>query len=271
MSENQLTFLKLGGSLITDKRIPLTARPVILQRIAEEISAAIHDNPGRSLLIGHGSGSFGHAVAEKYHTAKGVHTQQGWRGFADVWQAARQLNELVIRALSDANLPVISFPPSAGVIAENRKVDHWDSEPLQHALKQNLIPLVQGDVIFDRRLGGTIFSTEIIFQYLAKRLRPHRILLAGLDEGVWVDPRDKTNIISTITPENVQNILPLVDGAETVDVTGGMRAKVQTMLSLIETIPDLHINIFSGAQPGAIYDALSGAAPGTLITRSDMS
>ncbi len=270
-AENQLTFLKLGGSLITDKHTPLTARPTILARIANEIAAARHDNPGLLLLIGHGSGSFGHAVAEKYHTANGVHTQQGWWGFADVWQAARQLNELVIRALIAADLPVISFPPSAGVIAENRQVDHWDSEPLQHALKHNLIPLVQGDVIFDRRLGGTIFSTEIIFQYLAKRLRPHRILLAGLDEGVWVDAKDKTEIVSKITPENVQNVLPLLDGAETVDVTGGMRAKVQTMLTLVEEIPSLNINIFSGAQPGAIYNALSGAVPGTRITRSDIS
>ncbi len=63
-----LTFLKLGGSLITDKDSPHTARPEILRRLADEIVAARQSNPAMQLLIGHGSGSFGHMPAKKYGT-----------------------------------------------------------------------------------------------------------------------------------------------------------------------------------------------------------
>ena len=63
-----LVFLKLGGSLITDKNKPNTAQALVLARIAGEISATLKNNKGIKLLIGHGSGSFGHVAGEKYGT-----------------------------------------------------------------------------------------------------------------------------------------------------------------------------------------------------------
>jgi len=53
-----LIFLKLGGSLITNKDLPNTARQLVLNRIAGEISNALQHNKQIKLLIGHGSGSF---------------------------------------------------------------------------------------------------------------------------------------------------------------------------------------------------------------------
>ena len=52
-------FLKLGGSLITDKDKPYTARTQVIADIAKEIVAARKTDPDMELLIGHGSGSFG--------------------------------------------------------------------------------------------------------------------------------------------------------------------------------------------------------------------
>ena len=72
-----LTFLKLGGSLITDKDSPHTARPEILRRLAEEIAAARQHNPAMQLIIGHGSGSFGHMPAKKIrHTGRRAHPRR---------------------------------------------------------------------------------------------------------------------------------------------------------------------------------------------------
>ena len=50
-----------------------------------------------------------------------------------------------------------------------------------------------------------------------------------------------------------------------VDVTGGMRQKVETMAALVETNPELTVSIFSGRQPGTLAKALAGSAPGTTI------
>lgn len=72
-----LTFVKLGGSLITDKRGEQAYRAEVMARTAAEIAQAYATE--RPLLIGHGSGSFGHVAAQKYGTAQGVRTPEEWR------------------------------------------------------------------------------------------------------------------------------------------------------------------------------------------------
>jgi isopentenyl phosphate kinase len=257
--------LKLGGSLITDKNQPLTVCPEIIHRIAKEIKDTLKENPDLQLLVGHGSGSFGHAVADEYQTQDGGWNYNYWQGFSKVWRAARALNQHVIEIFYQEGLPLIAFPPSAAVIAKNKEFSSWDIRPLKFALSQGLIPLVQGDVIFDAEIGGTIFSTEKSFQYLSEKLHPIRILLAGLDKGVYKNAINKNDIFSKITPENFNQISSTLSGSAAVDVTGGMIAKVRLMLALVERQPSLQIQIFSGFIPGNIKRALNGENLGTLI------
>jgi len=266
MPLEHLVFLKLGGSLITDKTKPLTPRLELIKSAANEIAQALADKPELHLVIGHGSGSFGHAVASQYQTQDGVHTAQDWHGFAEVWRAARQLNQIMVENLSAAGIPIIAFPPSAGIMAENKRPASWDTMPFITALTHDLVPLVQGDVIFDTQLGGTIFSTEQVFQHLAHTLVPSRILLAGQDHGVYSDPQKPQEIIPHITPANYQQVLPALSGSHAADVTGGMEAKVKLMLSLVKSHPSLTTQIFYGAEPRNIYKALTGEQFGTRIT-----
>ena len=265
MAENNLIFLKLGGSLITDKHQPLTPRLKTIARIAAEISSALEENPGVQLLLGHGSGSFGHAVASRLGTQSGGTSQKYWRGFAEVWKTARELNQILVHHLTTAGLPVIAFPPSAGVTASDADFLSWDIQPIKIALSHNLIPVVQGDVVFDEILGGTIFSTEQVFSYLSRKLNPRRILLAGLDPGVYRDVTKKDVVIPRVTPENFKRILSSLSGSEAVDVTGGMAGKIRWMLSLVESQPDLQVQVFSGDVPGQIKKAISGDNLGTTV------
>ncbi len=55
------------------------------------------------------------------------------------------------------------------------------------------------------------------------------------------------------------------ESSEYVDVTGGMRQKVEMMAALVEANPALTVSIFSGRQPGMLMNALAGSAPGTTI------
>ena len=72
-----MQFLKLGGSLITDKDTAHTPRIDVIDRIAGEIKKYLVEHPQDSLLLGHGSGSFGHVPAAKYGTREGVEFR-GW-------------------------------------------------------------------------------------------------------------------------------------------------------------------------------------------------
>lgn len=266
MTPSKLVFLKLGGSLITQKDSPMTPRLDVINQISTEITRACEEQPNLRLLIGHGSGSYGHVAANLHQTHLGGKGEAYWHGFAEVWRDARKLNQIIVQYLSSAGLPVIAFPPSAGMIGANKIAKSWDVGPMILALSHGLIPIVQGDVVFDEVIGGTIFSTEKIFHYLGKKLQPSSILLAGLDFGVYANPDSPDQVIPRISPENIDSILPGLSGSDSIDVTGGMLSKVRLMLTLLEEMPLLQIQIFSGLKPGNIYKALRGNQFGTMLT-----
>ena len=261
-----VTFLKLGGSLITDKTRSHTARKEILARLADEIAAALRETPALRLVLGHGSGSFGHVPAKKYGTRQGVHSQEGWQGFGEVWQEASTLNRMVMEALHTAGLPAIAFPPSAAVITQEGQVWSWDLSPLEAALAHGLLPVVYGDVVFDLARGGTILSTEDLFAYLASQLHATCLLLAGLEEGVWEDYPRCTQLIPEINTQTLAEGKLKLGGSAGTDVTGGMDSKVRQTLSLIKQVPGLQAWIFSGAIPGNVQLALQGTGLGTHLT-----
>ena len=65
-------FLKLGGSLITDKTKVERVRHDVLTRLVEEVAQARRDHPALRLVLGQGSGSFGHVAAARHGTRQGV-------------------------------------------------------------------------------------------------------------------------------------------------------------------------------------------------------
>ena len=263
-SNNPLVFLKLGGSLITDKHTPSTALRPRIQRLAEEIAQARAERPEMKLLLGHGSGSFGHMAASKYGTRQGVDTPEEWRGFAEVWRQAGALNRIVVEALHQAGLPAVVFSAASSAFVDDGVIMEWHLSPIVQALAHGLLPVVHGDVAFDQHRGGTILSTEDIFEYLALGLHPGRILLAGIEPGVWQDYPICTEIATEITPQNKDAVLASVRGSAATDVTGGMASKVQQMLRLTAEIPGLEVQIFSAVDPGDLLNAFTGR-PGTLI------
>src|SRR5690606_11456065 len=118
---------------------------------------------------------------------------------------------------------------------------------------------------FDDVRGGTIISTEQVLSFLAGKLTPQWLLLAGNTPGVY-DSDGK--VVPHISRDNLANIESALGGSAGTDVTGGMRTKVRDMLALAEEHPRLSIRIFSGTESGRLYETL--VAPqqpaGTLIT-----
>ncbi len=265
--ETKLIFLKLGGSLITDKMTPRTSRQDVIGRLAREIKSAREKNPGLGLLLGHGSGSYGHTSGKKYRTRDGVSSQEEWLGFAEVLFDAASLNNLVMSELAENGVPAAVFPPSAAVISTNRRITSWDLEPIQSTLENGLLPVIYGDVVFDTDIGGTILSTEDLFFYLARILKPSRILLAGQDPGVWKDFPECTQLYDRLQPSDLAQLGQGVSQSQAPDVTGGMAEKVSQMVGLVETLPELECLIFSGEEPGAVAAAIGGDRIGTLISR----
>ncbi|MDJ0754675.1 MAG: isopentenyl phosphate kinase [Ardenticatenaceae bacterium] len=244
-----MVFLKLGGSLLTDKTTPETIRADVLSRVAAEIAAGRPE----TLLLGHGSGSFGHLHGSRHGTRSGVQTAAQWRGFVDVSDAALRLNRLVVRALLDVGITAMSISPSASAAVIDGQVTSIATGPIRAALNHGVLPVVHGDVAFDEKRGGTILSTEEVFAALLAEFRPSWLLLAGETDGVY-DQRGET--VPLITTDNFDDFAAALGGSRGFDVTGGMAGKVRDMLALVEAHPGLRIRIFSALTAGMLQAVL---------------
>ena len=265
-----LIYLKLGGSLITEKDKPETPRLDVLERLTREIAQARKARPELQLVLGHGSGSFGHVSAQRHGTRNGVHSEAGWYGFAATADAAARLNRIVATHLLRAELPVWTVQPSAALRCEDGRVVSGPEETVRLALERGLLPLIHGDVALDTVRGGTIASTEEIFEQMAAQLPPFRIVLAGEVDGVYSsDPRRDPNavILREITPSSFESLQATLGASHATDVTGGMAAKVEQSLRMVRALAGLEVIVCGGVTPGAVYCALTALSdpPGTLI------
>ena len=105
---------------------------------------------------------------------------------------------------------------------DDGRLTYLDTFAVHAALRHDLVPLVQGDVALDTVRGGTIVSTEDVFEYLAAEIQPAWVLLAGEVSGVYADVAMTGRAIATITPDNVQAYAAALGGSHGADVTGGM-------------------------------------------------
>jgi len=244
-----LIFLKLGGSAITDKTREATPKPDVIRDAAHAVQAAREKNPLLQLLLGHGSGSFGHFAAKKW----GFGEKDNWRAYAETGASAQRLNRLVTDIFLEQDVPVVSIQPSASARTRDGELYALDVNNIRTTLDYKLIPLIYGDVAFDDVRGMSIASTDALFAYLAPILQPSRVVYATAVNGIYTaDPTQHPDaqLIREITPESFQEIRAHIGDAHGIDVTGGMLDKLQRSVALVEIMP--HIEIFIGAAQGEL-------------------
>ena len=266
------TLVKLGGSLITDKRSPETPRLDVLARLASEIAQARTQRPDLALILGHGSGSFGHMAAERNRVHEGG--MGNWFGYAETGAIAQRLNRLVVDALLGAGVPAVSLQPSASAICRDGELVSMSLAPLQTLLTHGAVPLLYGDVAIDRSRGMTIISTEQVLAYVARNLRAARLVEVGEVQRVFsADPHSdpQARLLRCITPSSLSAAELELQGSHGVDVTGGMRSKVESLMRLVQELPDLKVQIIGGIEPGVLLQTLvdEDAGVGTILCASE--
>ncbi len=270
----EIVLVKLGGSLITDKRRPRSLRPMVLARLAREIRDVAAAHPG-GLVVGHGSGSFGHVPAREFGLHEGLSDPAQRPGIAATQAEAAALHHQVLDALRRCGAEPFSLAPSAAVVAAAGRPVAIRTEPLELALELGLVPVVFGDVAMDRERGVAILSTEAVFEALveafddleaagaegSRALAVRRAFWLGETEGVY-DAAGRT--VPRVTEDNAAAVLEAADGAAGTDVTGGMRHRLETALRLAGR--GVASWILDGREPGILARALAGdPVPGTVV------
>lgn len=270
-----LVLLKLGGSVITDKRSAEAADLLIIRRLAHEIRAARDEDAGLRLVVGHGSGSFGHLYARRYGVHTGLAPNADWMGFAQTGAAALRLNRIVVDELLAAGVPALSLQPLPTIESANGRLAAWHDGAVGQALARGLVPVVHGDVAFDTVQGSAIISTEQLLGHLARgplATQGCRMVLVGIDAVYTADPhRDpQAQPIPLIDERNIDAVLHGASSSHGVDVTGGMRDKVTELWGLVQAVPSLTVQLI-GSEAGLLRRALLGSAAGVGTTMQSHS
>lgn len=253
-----IQLIKLGGSVVTNKDMPYSARTEMIRELAKVLK-----NVHSPLIVSHGSGSFGHTSASIYG---GKHGYKNHWGLAKVARDAMEINRIIMDIFIEEKLPAISFRPNSCLVSKIGKLSQSFFEPIYQALMQKFIPVVYGDVIFDKSWKTTILSGEVIISSLLpylfkKNFSMNAIIQVSNIKGIL--DKDGT-VIPTITNKNWDLIKKNIFSTKAPDVTGGMSHKIETALEIaklgIKTI------VIDGTNPDNLLKALHGQKLGTIIS-----
>lgn len=241
-----MIIVKLGGSVVTDK----SSRETLDEKRLRAVAAALGEYDG-DLVVVHGGGSFGHPAAAE----REVSATEGTRSAGDavaVHDAMGRLNSAVVDALAGAGLTALPVRPLSFVHRDRNGDVVVPADGIAAMVSEGFVPVLHGDVVVHAGKGVTVASGDALLTALARSLPVDRVGVCSREPGV-LDADGA--VISRI--DRFEDVVEAVGDSDETDVTGGMAAKVRTLLDL-----RARAHVFG---PDALGSFLAGDAPGTEI------
>ncbi|MBA4435714.1 MAG: isopentenyl phosphate kinase family protein [Nitrosopumilaceae archaeon] len=244
-----MILIKLGGSIITNKEKPLSARRKTIDNLAKSLKKI-----QEPIIIVHGGGSYGHYWSVKYD----MHTKErkyDLRGVSIVKNSMIELNKIILDSFLKNKLKPYCLPPT-DFMTGNKPIPKKVKE-IGKISKSGLIPVTYGDALWYGQNKTFILSGDKIMTHLAKILKPKLCIFALNEDGVYADLKSK-KLIHELKGER-----PSISENK-MDVTGGMTRKIEEA----SKISKMGMNVFfvNGNKPERIVKAVKNRKfQGTLF------
>jgi isopentenyl phosphate kinase len=256
MRDKELIILKLGGSLLTEKSRPNSIRHDILKQVIQQII----DSHERIIVV-HGGGSFGHPPAKKYGIFYGINKKipNQILGLTETHFAMIKFNSIITNSFLEATYPVFSIQTSASFIQDSHKILAQSVEIIEMTLDLNILPILYGDIILDKNGSFSIISgDQIIFQLCEhlKKYRVSKVIFAMEVDGIYFDEGDSNGNfkLAKTLYVNQLNKLNLANLGQKIDVTGGIKGKIETIKKILTY--NVPVQLVNGLKEGYILKAL---------------
>ena len=246
-----MILIKLGGSIITNKEKPLSARRKAIDSILNQIKRI-----RAPMILVHGGGSYGHYWSVKYD----MHTKPAkydMRGVSIVKNSMIDLNKIILNSAVKNRINAYCLPPT-DFMNGNKPIKN-KILTINEIAKSGLTPITYGDALWFGKKKSYILSGDVIMTMIGKILKP-RLSIFVLDvDGVYSNTKSK-KLIRDFKKEK-----PIISKNK-IDVTGGMTRKITEATNMSKS--GLKVFFVNGNKPKRILDAVSGKKFEGTIFRS---
>ena len=140
-----LTIIKIGGSVLTEKKGSGNLRRRLIKKIAKYLKPV---SGKQGMIVVLGGGAKVHAAAKKYGLKLGARSKRQILGALKTHLLAKQMQMDVSEILSNY-LPVVPLQTNNFFFADRRDAVRLENASyLTELLKKNLIPVFYGDMIY---------------------------------------------------------------------------------------------------------------------------
>ena len=235
-----MLLIKLGGSIITNKKKPLSAKRKTIDNIVSSFRKINED-----FVVVHGGGSYGHYWSVKYdmHTKPKKYDP---KGVSIVKNSMIELNSIILDSFLKNKMNPYCLPPTDFVMG-NKPINRKILE-IKKIANSGLIPITYGDALWYGNKKSYILSGDKIMSFLARVLRPRLSIFVLNEDGLYSDMKAK-KLIYDFKDEKI------FIKKTVMDVTGGMTRKVAEA-SKISKI-GLKVFFVNGNKPERIVNAIT--------------
>ena len=257
-----LTVIKLGGSLLTDKSKPYSARDALMRTIAQEIKSCLDKGLIEDLVIVHGVGSFGHPPVLEYKLHKGYTGPEQFIPLSRTQRIVNEFRHLITKVFQEEGIPVNLLHPSSMVIAEKMRIANSFFEPIKGWMSLGMVPLLGGDLLYDQAMGFSVGSGDLLAVELARQLGAKRLIYA-MDVAGFYSDNPKTNkearLMERISLTDLGTILNEMEQKGAADASGAMKGKLYSISTASDLIAGgLDVTLVSMMKEGDLTSLLKG-------------
>ena len=215
--------VKLGGSVITDKRLAFRANYRSMHNIARTL-VRVRDK----LVLLNGAGSFGHIPVKRSGLDMGF-SRSKMQSFAVTKLQLLRLQEILASVFCSHKIPVIPFTPSSFMMARSGRLCRAEIAPIREFLNLGLVPLFGGDLVPDLNQGWSVVSADQMASWIAPRVGASMIIYGTDVDGLYSsDPKVSRDaaLIDTISCNEIRDFSGSAVMSRMPDVTLGMQGKL---------------------------------------------
>jgi isopentenyl phosphate kinase len=219
--------VKVGGSVLTDKSSRETLDEASFERVVDAVARALEDDAADDaadgavddLVLVHGAGSFGHPHAAAHALGEG-----GREGAYATHRAVSALNRRFVDALDAAGVDALPVHPLSCAVRDDSLTMMTDQVGVMR--DEGFVPVLHGDVVAHLGRGVSVVSGDALVVALADALGDGRVGMCTAAGGVLDADGERLDAVGAVDE------VPVLEGDDADDVTGGIRGKVERLLSL---------------------------------------